>query len=137
MKKIVCLLILFSVCGNAQNYMSRPYPVQEPVQQGGDLYLAQRVLIEKQRRYDVNWEKLKEAHIQNLRFLKGAASMNNIDSDGACNRYITEYWDKVIYNNYDISLNSTMQSLTNYLVRGTAYIACVELKDCELYNNLK
>lgn len=54
MKRIFNLLVLFGIYGNAQNYMSRPYPVQQPVEQGGDLYLAQRVLIEKQRQYEVN-----------------------------------------------------------------------------------
>lgn len=137
MKKIFYALILFSIYGNAQNYMSRPNPIRQPIDQGGDLYLAQRVLMEKQRRYDVNWEKLKDSHIQNLRFLKTTASMNNIDFNRACDRYISEYWNKVTQGKYDISLNSTLESLTNYLVKGTAYIACVELKDCELYNNLR
>lgn len=135
MKKIFYLLILFSIYGNAQNYMSTPYPVQQPVQQGGDLYLAQRVLIEKQRRYDINWEKLKEAHTLNKQFLKGVAYTNNIDYSIAYNRYIDEYWNKIMRVNYDISLNSTLESVINYIDKGAAYLACYELKDCKLYNN--
>ena len=135
MKKIFYLLILFSIYGNAQNYMSTPYPVQQPVQQGGDLYLAQRVLIEKQRRYNINWEKLKEAHTLNKQFLKGVAYTNNIDYSIAYNRYIDEYWNKIMRGNYDISSNSTLEYLIDYLTKGVGYIVCIELKDCTLHNN--
>ena len=35
--------------------------------------------------------------------------------------------------NYDISLNTTVESVINYIDKGAAYLACYELKDCKLY----
>jgi hypothetical protein len=110
-------------------------PVYAPVDQGGSLDIAQKVLIEKQRRYDVNFAKLKEVNTVNIDYLKAVSINKGLSYDKAYNRYINEYWNKVMRGNYDISANSTLDSLLDYLTKGVGYIACVELKDCTLYNN--
>ena len=114
---------------------NRPTQVMQPIEQGGNLELAMRVANEKQRRYDVNLSKLKEANDVSVEYLKAVATRKGLSYNTAYNRYISEYWNKIMRGNYDISSNSTLESLIDYLTKGVGYIVCIELKDCTLYNN--
>ena len=94
-----------------------------------------RVANEKQRRYDVNLSKLKEANNVSIEYLKAVATRKGLSYNTAYNRYISEYWNKIMRGNYDISSNSTLEYLIDYLTKGVGYIVCIELKDCTLHNN--
>lgn len=114
---------------------NRPTQVMQPIEQGGNLELAMKVANEKQRRYDVNLSKLKEANDVGVEYLKAVATRKGLSYNTAYSRYISEYWNKIMQGNYDISSNSTLESLIDYLTKGVGYIVCIELKDCTLYNN--
>ena len=114
---------------------NRPAQVRQPIEQGGNLELAMRVANEKQRRYDVNLSKLKEANNVSIEYLKAVATRKGLSYNTAYNRYISEYWNKIMRGNYDISSNSTLEYLIDYLTKGVGYIVCIELKDCTLHNN--
>ena len=114
---------------------NRPAQVRQPIEQGGNLELAMRVANEKQRRYDVNLSKLKEANDVSIEYLKAVATRKGLSYNTAYNRYISEYWNKIMRGNYDISSNSTLEYLIDYLTKGVGYIVCIELKDCTLHNN--
>ncbi len=117
------------------NNANRPAQVRQPIEQGGNLELAMRVANEKQRRYDVNLSKLKEANNVSIEYLKAVATRKGLSYNTAYNRYISEYWNKIMRGNYDISSNSTLEYLIDYLTKGVGYIVCIELKDCTLHNN--
>lgn len=120
---------------NSNNYGKRVQQVEQPIEQGGNLELAMRVANEKQRRYDINISKLKEANEVSVEYLKAVATRKGLSYNTAYNRYISEYWNKIMRGNYDISSNSTLEYLIDYLTKGVGYIICIELKDCTLYNN--
>lgn len=120
---------------NTNNFGKRVHQVEQPVEQGGNLELAMKVANEKQRRYDTNLAKLKEVNDISIEYIKASATKNGLSYVTAYNRYINEYWNKIARGNYDISSNSTLDSLIDYLTKGVGYVVCVELKDCTLYNN--
>ena len=119
---------------NTNSYGKRPYQVEQPVERG-DINFDMQILLEKQRRYDTNIAKLKEVNDISIEYIKVSATKNGLSYVTAYNRYINEYWNKIARGNYDISSNSTLDSLIDYLTKGVGYVVCVELKDCTLYNN--
>lgn len=134
-RKIFYILILFSIYGNAQNYMSRPNPIRQPIEQGGDLYLAQTVLIEKQRRYDVNKVKLDECIVENL---KGLGLLSKFDAKvpyEEFQRVEKMYFQlvrNILSNNYDLSSSNTLKFLMDKISNYPFKLSCQEWGvDCE------
>ena len=114
---------------------NRPTPVMQPIEQGGNLELAMRVVNEKQRRYDINKAKLDE-HIRY--YEKGIMLVGKFEAKVSSEEIIRvnniyfSFIKNLLNNNYDLSAESTLKYLMGTIEDYAVKLPCKEWRACDI-----
>jgi hypothetical protein len=103
---------------------SQGYQIQQP-QSSVDINLAERTLNSKQARYDKNLARLKVEISDSMRLIQEKAKDNGYSYEYGRNvveMYKTQYANKILNGNYDLSSDSVLGSLIKFSADG-----CIKL----------
>lgn len=131
--KHLIFIMLFSITSYSQNYMSRPYQVQEPVQRG-NIDFDYKILNTLQSRYDRNYQKIINTHNSILEKIHTVAKVKNANTELyqlAVAYYNKKYYSELMSRNYDLSSDTICNSIIQNLQYGCNETLCIAFDFCE------